>query len=295
MPGLSNQRVAVVTGASSGIGKEAAKMLVKQGWRVIGVGRNPGRCESAKMEIQQQSNDSGQVSMVCGDLSLLSEAVRIADEIVAQTDRIDALLNNAGGLTRDLVITDEGNESTFASNHLGQFVLTERLLPLLRSTASQSETGAVRVINMASAAHEHCQGLNFEQLQVKDKDHYQSTYVYCQAKLANILHIRELARRVANDNIVAHAMHPGFVASNFSSHGDAAMQQSFVDRADQTILPEVAAEVLVWMAVADAPGKNTGLYYANKSVLEPSAWAQDDEAAKRLWEESEKLVSAALS
>jgi len=289
----SNQRVAVVTGASSGIGKEAAKMLVQRGWRVIGVGRNPERCESAKAQIQRQAGDENPVSMLCGDLALLSEAARIADEISVQTDRIDVLMNNAGGLTRDLVITPEGNENTFASNHLGQFLLTERLLPLLKATASQSEAGVVRVINMSSAAHEHCQGLNFDQLQTREN--YHSSLVYCQVKLANILHARELARRVANDNIVVHAMHPGFVASNFASHGDEAMQQSFSDRADQTIPPELAAEALVWMAVADEPGKNTGLYYADKVAIEPTVYAQDDAAAKRLWEESEKLVSEVLS
>ncbi len=282
------QRTAVITGASSGIGREATKLLVQQGWRVIGVGRNPQRCAAAGEEIAKLAGSPQQVNMLCGDMALMSETRRIAAEIGALTDRVDLLLNNAGGLTRDLVVTEEGNENTFAGNHLAPFLLTQLLLPQLKRAAVDAEKGAVRIINMSSSAHEHCAGLDFDKLQAFEN--YNSNYVYCQAKLANILFTRELAKRLAGDNIIAHAMHPGLVASNFASHGDDDMQASFAQRADQTITPEMAAADLVWLANAKEAGQSSGDYYADRKPVEPSQFAQDAAAAEKLWSASELLV-----
>src|ERR1700744_5838109 len=100
-------RVAVVTGASSGIGKEIAKALASQGWRVIGTGRNADRMAKAEAEIKAASTGGG-VTMLQADLSLLAEAAKAADRIVALTDRVDVLVNNAGGMTDKLVMTSEG-------------------------------------------------------------------------------------------------------------------------------------------------------------------------------------------
>src|SRR5947209_2777719 len=119
-------RVAVVTGASSGIGLATAKALAAQGWRIIAHGRDPGRATAAEAEIRAAAAPGARVEMIRADLSLVREAVRLADEIAARTDRIDVLLNNAGGAPKEQVITPEGNEATFTGNHLGHFVLTNR-------------------------------------------------------------------------------------------------------------------------------------------------------------------------
>ncbi len=166
MNSSSEKRVAVVTGASSGIGKEAARSLLQQGWRVIGVGRNPAHCEATEKELLEDAKDGDNIVMLCADLALLSQVSRIAEEIAARTDRVDALLNNAGGLTRELTITPEGNENTFASNHLGHFLLTKKLLPLLRTASSRSPSGATRIVNVSSSAHEFCDGLDWDDLQM---------------------------------------------------------------------------------------------------------------------------------
>lgn len=287
----TRQCLAVVTGASSGIGKEAAKALVKDGWKVICLGRNRDRCEQARWEILRLAGHDDQVVMICADLALLSDTARAAGQMAEITDHVDVLLNNAGGLTRELTITAEGNENTFASNHLGHFLLTRLLLPLLKASAARSPKGATRVINVSSSAHEWCAGLDWNELQMVRN--FSSTPAYCQAKLVNLLFTRELAKRLAGENIVVHAMHPGLVDSNFGSHGDDAMQSYLRAKRDVAISPEVAADTLVWLATADEPGNTTGGYFFERGVIPTSPAAQDDSAAKRLWEESEKLVDAA--
>jgi len=289
MKTAKDQKVAVITGASSGIGKEAAKALVNQGWRVIGVGRNPGRCEEAKGEILQQAGEQDQVHFICADLALMSDTRRTAREIAEITDRLDVLANNAGGLTAALTITPEGNENTFASNHLGHFLLTQLLLPLLEKAATAA--APARIVNVASAAHEHCTGLDWDDLQMLNG--FSSNPAYCRAKLANILFTRELATRLNGRNIVVHAMHPGVVASNFASHGDEAMQSYMQASSETMISPALAADTLVWLCVAPEPGKSTGGYYHERTCIETSAAGQDDAAARRLWKESEKLVARA--
>ena len=285
-------RVAVITGASSGIGREAAIALVKQGWKVIGIGRNGDRCQRAGEEIRRHTADPDQVVMINADLALMAETAEAAEKIAQLTDRVDVLLNNAGGLTRDLTITTEGNENTFASNHLGHFLLTEKLLPRLRAAAASAPAGSTRIINVSSSAHEACEGLDWDDLQMMEN--FSSTPAYCRAKLANLLFTRELAKRLEADDIVVHAMHPGLVASNFSSHGDDAMQSYMSAKKDVAITPEEAADTLIWLASAEAPGAATGEYFHDRKVIAASDAATDDDAAARLWRASEQLVARSL-
>jgi NAD(P)-dependent dehydrogenase (short-subunit alcohol dehydrogenase family) len=286
----SRENVAVITGASSGIGKEAAKQLLLKGWRVIGIGRNPERCRRAESELAQYSTSPGQFTMLTADLALMSETRAAAEDIAGLTDRVDVLLNNAGGVTAGLQMTTEGNENTFASNHLGHFLLTRCLLPLLQNSAEKSAPGTTRVISVSSLAHQHAQPFDWDDVQSL-KDFYAGT-AYCQVKLANILFTRELAKRLSTDGIVAHAMHPGVVASNFASHGDAVMQEHMAKA--QTIPPEVAADTLVWLASDEEPGKCSGGYFFERKAEAVNPLAEDDEAAARLWQESEKLVAPFL-
>lgn len=285
-------RVAVVTGASSGIGKEAAKALAGRGWHVIGLGRNPKRCAEAEAEIRAQSDPGVQVNMIQADLSLMSDTARAVKEIEKLTDRVNVLLNNAGGLTSERRITPEGNETTFASNHLGHFLLTTRLLPLLRAAAVDSPPGATRIVNVSSTGHESCDGLDWNDLQLKDD--FDSGSAYCRAKLANILFARELAKRLAADGIVAHSMHPGVVSSNFVNHGDELMKSYIRTLEDVSQRPEVAADTLIWLATAEKPGKSSGKYFYQRESIPPSPAAQDNAAAERLWRESEKLIEQSL-
>ena len=282
-------RVAVVTGASSGIGKVTAVELVRQGWQVIGVGRNPQRCAQAETEIRAAASGHGQITFIRGDFDRMSEVLRVAEQIQSMTPRLDLLINNAGGVRDRIAVTADGIEATFAANHLAPFLLTRQLLPLLRATA-RTRPGAVRVIAVSSSGHRVCNGFDWSDPQKLNSADASPVDLYCQAKLANLLFTRELARRVAADGIVAQAMHPGVVDTNFGSHGDESMQAYMKEHATQG--PEAAAKTLVWMATAAEAGSKGGRYFHDMQEEEPAPQALDDIAASRLWEESERLLAA---
>lgn len=274
-------RTAVVTGASSGIGKEAAKALAAEGWHVIAHGRDAARCAAAEGEIREVA--TARVDMLTCDLALLSDTARMADEIAALAPRIDVLLANAGGMRQELVVTPEGNDASFAGNHLGHFLLVQRLMPQLRAA------GNARVISTTSDGSFYCKGIDWVDLQLLNK--WDSGASYCLVKLCNVLFTRELARRGAADGIVAHAFHPGVVGSNFTSHVPESTRAYMATLDAQS--PEVAAQPLVWLATSAQAGQSSGLYW-NKGVNEPpNPIALDDAIAARLWAESEKLIAKA--
>ncbi|WP_165189377.1 SDR family NAD(P)-dependent oxidoreductase [Caulobacter soli] len=281
-------RVAVVTGASSGIGKEAAKALAAQGWHVIALGRDPGRTAAAEAEIRA-ANQGGRVDIVQADLSRMADAVRAAGEIAALTDRVHVLINNAGGMTKAQVITSEGLDENFAGNHLGPFLLTNRLLPLLRRAAAEAPHGSVRIINTSSDGGEMIPGLKWDDLQLLEG--FNPGHAYCQGKLANVMFARGLAKRLAADGVVAHAVHPGTIDSNFINHAGESTQAHM--RTLKMMSPQQGAEALVWLATGDEPGQTTGGYYHQKKPMPANPFADDDANNDRLWNESEKLVAFA--
>jgi NAD(P)-dependent dehydrogenase (short-subunit alcohol dehydrogenase family) len=264
-------------------------MLASQGWYVIGVGRDAGRCAAAEAAIRASAADGGAIDFVRADFDRMAEVLRCAAEIRAKTSRIDVLINNAGGVRDRRVVTTEGNEATFASNHLAPFLLTRELLPLLQQTA-QGRPGAARVIAVSSSAHRMTPGFDWDDLQLLGRADFNAGVAYCQAKLANILFTRELARRLVGTGVVAQAMHPGIVDSNFASHGDEHLQATMRSRELQP--PEVPARTLVWLATAAEAGVDAGRYFFDMREEEPAPQALDDEAARRLWSESEKLLDA---
>lgn len=288
----ASRPVAVVTGASSGIGLETAKALAADGWRVIALGRDRARSAAALEEIRAAASKDQGVEMIVADLSLMADAARAAREITALTDRVDVLVNNAGGSPKARVVTAEGNEAAFAGNHLGHFLLTDRLLPLLRAAAADRPAGAVRVLNTSSSGHEASPGLDWNNLQLLEN--FQPAVAYCNAKLANILFTRALARRLAADGIVVHAMHPGIVDSNFAARADDNMRAYLETRKAEAVTPREGADTLIWLAAAAEPGTTTGGYFHQRASMAVSKLGQDDEAAERLWVASEALVARAL-
>lgn len=287
MENTKSQRVAVVTGASSGIGKEIAKALAAQGWRIVGLGRDSTRSAVAEAEIRAASS-GGRIDMLRADLAQLAEAARAAREISALTDRIDVLVNNAGGMAKEKVVTREGLEANFASNHLGPFLLTQRLLPLLRRTAASSAPGQVRILMTSSNAAEMIPGLDWSDLQSLAA--FNAGLAYCRAKLANVLFTRGLAKRLGAEGIVAHAVHPGAVDSNFITYADEATQTRI--RTYPRVTAAEGADTLIWLATSEEAGKSSGGYFYQRKPRAAGPFADDEAQAERLWQESEKLVAA---
>lgn len=283
-------RVAVVTGASAGIGKAAAKALAQQGWQVIGVGRNPDRSKAALEEIRQSAPEA-QIDMVIADLAELAQARRAASEIKSLADRIDALLNNAGGIGKERVVTSEGNEAVFAGNHLGPFLLTAELLPLLRAAAKDAPAGSVRVINTSSSAADLSPGLDWGNLQMLE-DH-QANPAYCNVKLANLLFTRALGAQLAADGIQVKAVHPGTVDTNFASYGTEELQAIVATMKDAEVSAEQGADTIVWLATE--PQIPTEPYYHERAPYSVPAFALDDANCARLWTETETIITRSLA
>ena len=283
----AERRVALVTGASSGIGKSTAIRLVALGWQVTGVGRDPERCAAAQAEIAAVAGAGG-FTMVRADFTSMAEVKRVADQVANRTVRLDVLVNNAGGVRDRQYITAEGTEATFAANHLAPFLLTRELLPLLTASAASRPTGTARVIAVSSSAHRMIGALDWGDLQSLDGG-FQPAFAYGRAKLATILFTSELARRAGPEGIVAQVMHPGRVDSNFAAHGDEGMR-AYMASAD-TVSPDEPAETLTWLATEPAGGHPGGRYFYQKAEETPSAAARDDAAARRLWADTETLLA----
>jgi len=282
------RRVAVVTGASSGIGRETALELLRQGWEVIGTGRDAGRIAAVEAAVAAEGLGE-RFTMLRADLALMADAVRLAGEIAGLTDRVDVLVNNAGGMTDRLEMTAEGLEANFAGNHLGPFVLTDRLLPLLRAAAGGAAAGAVRIVMTASDASEMLPALDLDDIQCLAR--FNPGMSYCAGKLANVLFAKGLAVRLEGSGIVAHSMAPGAVSSNFYSR---APQDTRERLQDMAMFSEVeGADTLIWLATAAEPGRSSGGYWEKRQPRQPNPLADDPAVVERFWQESKKLVASA--
>lgn len=259
-------KVIVLTGATSGIGRVAADTLAACGATVVAIGRDPQKIAGLGYE--------GHVA----DLSSMAEVRRVADVIRARHARIDVLVNNAGALYAKRVVTPEGFEKTFALNHLGYFLLTERLRDRVRE----------RIVNVASAAHLRG-SMHWDDLQLQ-RYPKQGREAYRQSKLANILFTRELARRLAGTGVTANAIHPGFVATNFvrDNGGIPALVMRLTRPLQRT--PEQGADTLIWAVTAPELTHVTGQYFSDRRPGTLSREAKDDAAARRLWELSARMV-----
>jgi NAD(P)-dependent dehydrogenase (short-subunit alcohol dehydrogenase family) len=277
-------KVCVITGATSGLGLEAAERLAKMGARLVLIGRDRGRGDAALARLRG-AVPGIEARMHYADLSLMAEAKRLAAEIAAAEPKIDVLVNNAGAMFASRHETAEGLELTFALNHMAYFIVTNLLLERLKAS------GQARIVSTASAAHLG-QRLDFDDLQSRKS--YSGMKVYGRSKLANILFTRELARRIAGSGVTANCLHPGFVATRFGSSNGLLMRTGVrIAMRFGAITVEKGAETIVYLASAPEVAGASGGYYYKSRLTQPSAAAQDDEAARRLWAESARLAGMA--
>lgn len=280
-------RICLVTGASSGIGRATALALAREGATVIGVGRDPGRCGRAQARIVRESGNR-QVELWRADLSSQEGIRDLCRRFHERYPRLDLLVNNAGGRFARRLTSDDGLEMTFALNHLGYVLTTLLLLERLRAARG------ARVVNVASAAHRGCPGIDFEDLN-GERD-YDGRKAYAQSKLANLLFSYELARRLRGTGVTVNAAAPGNVLTRFClnngwrswlSHLAGSLKSGSLVGAARG-----AATVIHLARAAELEGKSGG-YYADQRELRSSPASYDVAAAGRLWRVSLELTGLA--
>lgn len=289
MPTLDG-RVAVVTGANSGLGLEIARAFAAGGARTILACRNRAKAEVAMADILA-GRPRGSVEFVELDLADLSSVRRAGDDLMGRTDRLDILGNNAGLMWTDASRTADGFEMQFGVNHLGHFALTGHLLPLLDATEGS------RVVNHSSIGHRpgalHRTDPNF------DARRYGSWRAYFQSKLANLLFTFELQRRLARSGrtTLALAAHPGGTRTDLGAEGS-----GITNRVALAASPlwgqHVRVGSLPFLRAATDPDVHGGEYFGPRWHVRglpreetPSRRARDPESARRLWTISEDLTS----
>jgi NAD(P)-dependent dehydrogenase (short-subunit alcohol dehydrogenase family) len=284
VPDMQGKTV-VVTGGNSGIGFETAAALASLGARVLLTARNADKGRAAVAALTQRLEGKGQVQLVVFDLADLASVRRGAAEILEQAPRLDVLVNNAGLVLTERAETVDGYEATFAINHLGPFLLTNLLLERMRVSVP------CRVVNVASTAHNAARkGLPFDDLQSTRS--YRGMRVYGESKLANILFTLELARRFEGSGLTANSLHPGTVRTGYGGDGDTRGFLAFgIKIASPFFLsPAKGARTSVYLASSPEVEGVSGEYFVKCKPRKPRRWAQDPEAARRLWQVSEELV-----
>jgi NAD(P)-dependent dehydrogenase (short-subunit alcohol dehydrogenase family) len=276
-------RVVLVTGATLGIGRETALGLSRLGARVAIVGRDPGRTEGVAAAIRSEV-PGAKVEAFVADLERTGEVRRLAAEVRSRLPALHVLVNNAGAIFVRREVTAEGLERTFALNHLSQFLLTRELLPLLERSAP------ARIVNVSSAAHRRGR-IDFDDLQAEKG--YGAMSAYGASKLMNILFTRELARRLAGKGVTANCLHPGVINTGFAKNRPGVVRLLAKLAAPLLGSPEQGARTSIFLASDESVAGGTGLYFQSCREAAPTAAAQDDVAALRLWRESERLVNAA--
>jgi len=273
-----DKRIILITGANAGIGKETARQLAGDEARIYLGCRRPLAGEKAAMEIRAAvpQADLEVIELDLASQQSVREAVR---RMTYEVPQLDILINNAGLFTSSWQTTEEGFELQFGVNHLGHFLLTHELLPLLQ------KSGHPKVINVSSAAY--LQGkMDFDTLQDKPPS-YSGLNAYARSKLANVLFTRELARRYPD--IHSYALHPGAVGTAFAEKDSRWIVRTIWKIAKRFFLvsPEKGAETSVYLArTYPVPAENGSFIDNKQEVRSPTEQAADEQLAKKLWDYS---------
>lgn len=272
----------LVTGATSGIGLEASVELARRGAEVVMVGRDAGRTEAAAAGVVARSG-SKQVSHLLCDFSSQAAIRGLAEAFRARHDRLDVLVNNAGGVNKTRWLTVDGIEATFAVNHLGYFLLTNLLCDLLVRSAP------ARVVSVASVGHRRG-SLAFDDLGY-ERGGYSIMRAYSRSKLANVLFAAELARRLAGTGVASNSLHPGAVDTNIWS-GAPGWAKPIIRLAFRPffISAEKGAASIVQLAADPGLEGVTGKYFEAGREVASAPLARDEALARRLWDVSAAMV-----
>jgi NAD(P)-dependent dehydrogenase (short-subunit alcohol dehydrogenase family) len=277
-------KVAIVTGANSGVGFEAARHLARGGAHVVMVCRNPEKAEAAKAQLKDIAR--GPVDVVLMDMSRLEDVRRGAAELLERYPRVHVLVNNAGLHSTGRELTEEGHEMVFAVNHLSSFLLTRLLLDRMK------ESAPARIIQVNSQGH------RFNGLDVDDLDWARRRYTglrgYGASKTAQLMTVWELAERLEGSGVTINAMHPGSVHSNIGQNNGALYRWFKKNVINRTLTdPDISGQAIYWLAAAPELEGVSGRFFNLTINEKPAPHALDREVGKRVWELSEQLTGLA--
>ncbi len=271
-------KTTVITGATSGIGKETALALAKQDHAVYMLVRNTEKGEQLKRELISETGNQAIFVVRC-DLTDLQSVRDAADELKAKLFNINILINNAGGAFPERQLSKDGFEMTFALNHLGHFLLTESLMPLLQK-------GHARIINISSEGHKSAKP-DFDDLQMEKS--YTGLKAYGITKLYNIYFTKSLAEKYRQTGITAYALHPGVVNTNIWKEAKGFLRTIIWLLKPFMISPQQGAETTIYVATQPKLEQKSGLYFKKCKVAKTAPNADNAAARNRLWELSVKL------
>ncbi len=276
-------KICVISGATSGIGWEAAHQMAKKGFDLKIIGRTPKKLEALKESIQKQTEDCG-VEFYTADLSVLTEAKRVVEEIKTSTEKIHALINNAGGVFSNFSLTEEGIEKTMANNHLGYFVITLGLLDLLK------EVKDGRIVIVGSGSH-YKSSLDFDSF--TQKKGYNIMKAYAQSKLANLMFAYQLTRKLKGSNISTFVLHPGVVKTPIGAKSESWLHRTLWKvfayfRYNTT--PEESARTYVYLASEIEAKAHNGFYFHQGLIEKSSNLSYDEDMQEKLWKWSEEVT-----
>ena len=274
------EKVCLVTGGNSGIGKSVALGLAKMGATVVVVSRNKEKGETAVTDTVEKSGNNN-VELIQADMSSQNSIHQLVNEFRARHEKLHLLINNAGVYLTKRSETEDGLESTFAVNHLGPFLLTSLLVDILKASAPS------RIVNVTSDAHKGAR-VNFDDLQGERK--FSGWQAYGQSKLAMILHTRGLAKKLEGTGVTVNSAHPGVVRTNFAKNNGGLVMLGFRFLGMFFISPESAAKRILYVATSPDLEGVTGKYFTKMHEVKSSQESYDDDSARRLWQISEQLT-----
>ena len=274
------EKVCLVTGGNSGIGKSVALGLAKMGTTVVVVSRNKEKGETAVTDTVEKSGNKN-VELIQADMSSQNSIRQLVNEFRARHEKLHLLINNAGVYLTKRSETEDGLESTFAVNHLGPFLLTSLLVDILKASAPS------RIVNVTSDAHKGAR-VNFDDLQGERK--FSGWQAYGQSKLAMILYTRGLAKKLEGTGVTVNSAHPGVVRTNFAKNNGGLVMLGFRFLGIFFISPESAAKRILYVATSPDLEGVTGKYFTKMHEVKSSQESYDDDSARRLWQISEQLT-----